>query len=298
MPQTLLILAAGMGSRYGGLKQIDPVGPGGETLMDYSVYDALRAGFDKLVFVIRRDIEQSFKEKIGRRYEQRVHVEYVYQELNSLPAGFTVPPNRKKPWGTAHAVLVTAPAIQEPFAAINADDFYGAESIRLLGQHLQEKNSDYAMVGFVLRNTLSEFGSVARGVCRLGPNGFLQNVVELTRIERDGTKAKYTDGSGTVHPLTGDEVVSLNLWGFQPQIFSQLEREFIHFLKARQDDEKAEFFISTEIDKLVARGQAKVKVLRTPDSWFGITYREDRAMVVSGIERLVQSGVYPQRLWE
>ena len=298
MPQTLLILAAGMGSRYGGLKQIDPVGPGGETLMDYSVYDALRAGFDKLVFVIRRDIEQSFREKIGRRYEQRVHVEYVYQELNSLPAGFTVPPNRKKPWGTAHAVLVAAPAIQEPFAAINADDFYGAESFRLLGQHLQEKNSDYAMVGFVLRNTLSEFGSVARGVCRLGPNGFLQNVVELTRIEREGAAAKYTDAAGTVQPLTGDEVVSLNLWGFQPLIFQQLKREFIEFLKTHREDEKAEFFISTEIDKLVARGEAKVKVLRTPDSWFGITYREDRSMVVSGIERLVRNGVYPQKLWE
>jgi UTP-glucose-1-phosphate uridylyltransferase len=298
MPKTLLVLAAGLGSRYGGLKQIDPVGPGGETLMDYSVYDALRAGFDKVVFVIRRDIEQSFKEKIGRRYEQRVHVEYVYQELNSLPAGFAVPPNRKKPWGTAHAVLVAALAIREPFGAINADDFYGAESFRLLSQHLQQNNADYAMVGFVLRNTLSEFGSVARGVCRLGPDGFLQNVVELTRIEREGDAAKYTDATGAVHPLTGDEVVSLNLWGFQPQIFQQLEREFSQFLKARQDDEKAEFFISTEIDKLVARREAKVKVLRTPDSWFGITYREDRAMVVSGIERLVRSGVYPQKLWE
>jgi UTP-glucose-1-phosphate uridylyltransferase len=169
MPKTLLVLAAGMGSRYGGLKQIDPVGPGGETLMDYSVYDALRAGFDKVVFVIRRDIEQSFKEKIGRRYEQRVRVEYVYQELNSLPGGFTVPADRKKPWGTGHAILVAAPSIREPFAAINADDFYGAESFRLLGRHLQLTNSDYAMVGFVLRNTLSEFGSVARGVCRLGP---------------------------------------------------------------------------------------------------------------------------------
>lgn len=298
MPKTLLILAAGMGSRYGGLKQIDPVGPGGETLMDYSVYDALSAGFDKVVFVIRRDIEQSFKDIIGRRYEQRVQVEYVYQELNSLPAGFTVPPNRKKPWGTAHAVLVAAPAIQEPFAAINADDFYGAESFRLLGQHLQSTSSNYAMVGFVLRNTLSEFGSVARGVCRLGPNEFLQNVIELTRIERDGDAAKYTDSAGSVHPLTGDEVVSLNLWGFQPQIFRRLEREFAQFLKAQREDEQAEFFISTEIDKLVGRGEAKVKVLRTPDSWFGITYREDRPRVVSGIERLVLSGTYPQKLWE
>jgi len=297
MPKTLLILAAGMGSRYGGLKQIDPVGPGGETLMDYSVYDALRAGFDKVVFVIRRDIEQSFKEKIGRRYEQRVRVEYVYQELNSLPSGFPVPANRKKPWGTGHAILVAAHAIQEPFAAINADDFYGAESFRLLGRHLLQKSPNYAMVGFVLRNTLSEFGSVARGLCRLGPEEFLQNVVELTRIERDGDAAKYTDAAGTIRPLTADEVVSLNLWGFQPQIFQQLEREFIDFLKNYREDEKAEFFVSTVIGRLVGKGEAKVKVLRTPDSWFGITYREDRATVVSGIERLVQSGAYPQRLW-
>jgi len=298
MPKTLLVLAAGMGSRYGGLKQIDPVGPGGETLMDYSVYDALRAGFDKVVFVIRRDIEQSFKEKIGRRYEQRVRVEYVYQELNSLPGGFTVPANRKKPWGTGHAILVAAPSIREPFAAINADDFYGSESFRLLGRHLQLTNSDYAMVGFVLRNTLSEFGSVARGVCRLGPEGFLQSVVELTRIERDGAAAKYTDSTGTVNPLTGDEVVSLNLWGFQPQIFKQLEREFIGFLKSHREDGKAEFFISTVIGTLVGKGEAKVNVLRTPDSWFGITYREDRAIVVEGIERLISRRVYPQKLWE
>src|SRR5436190_4313579 len=182
MPKTLLVLAAGMGSRYGGLKQIDPVGPGGETLMDYSVYDALRAGFDKVVFVIRRDIEQSFKEKIGGRYQQRVQVEYVYQELNSLPVSFNVPSNRQKPWGTGHAVLVAASAIHEPFAAINADDFYGPNSFRLLGQHL-ETSSDYSMVGFVLRNTLSDFGSVARGVCQLGPDGFLQNIAELTRID-------------------------------------------------------------------------------------------------------------------
>jgi dTDP-glucose pyrophosphorylase len=298
MPKTLLILAAGMGSRYGGLKQIDPVGPSGETLMDYSVYDALRVGFDKVVFVIRRDLEQSFKEKIGRRYEQRVRVEYVYQELNALPAGFPTPDNRKKPWGTGHAILVAASAIQEPFAAINADDFYGAESFRLLARHLQSTPTDYAMVGFVLRNTLSEFGSVSRGVCRLGPGDFLQSIVELTRIERDGAAAKYTDATQTVHPLTNDELVSLNLWGFQPQIFAQLEREFVEFLKNNREDEKAEFFISTVIGTLVAKGEAKVKVLRTSDSWFGITYREDRPIVVSGIAHLVRNGVYPQKLWD
>jgi dTDP-glucose pyrophosphorylase len=297
MAKTLLVLAAGMGSRYGGLKQIDPVGPNGETLMDYSVYDALRAGFDKVVFVIRRDIEESFKGRIGRRYEQRMRVEYVYQELASLPEGFTVPPNRKKPWGTGHAVLVGAQAIREPFAAINADDFYGAESFRLLGEHLQSTTTDYSMVGFVLRNTLSEFGSVARGVCRLGTEGYLMSVVELTRIEREGAAAKYTDATGAVHPLTGNEIVSLNMWGFRPLIFEQLERELIAFLKKQGQDEKAEFFISTVIGALVSNGEAKVTLLRTPDSWFGITYREDRALVVSGIQRLIEGGVYPQKLW-
>jgi dTDP-glucose pyrophosphorylase len=298
MARTLLVLAAGMGSRYGGLKQIDPVGPSGETLMDYSVYDALRAGFDKVVFVIRRDIEESFKGKIGRRYEQHVQVDYVYQELASLPEGFTVPLNRKKPWGTGHAVLVAARAIREPFAAINADDFYGAESFRLLGEHLQPTASNYSMVGFVLRNTLSDFGSVARGVCQLGVDGFLQSVVELTRIEREGDAAKYTDTAGAVHFLTGNEIVSLNMWGFQPLIFEQLEREFTAFLKTLGRDEKAEFFISSVIGELVNKGEARVRVLRTPDSWFGITYREDRALVVSGIQRLIERGVYPQKLWD
>ena len=295
--KTLLLLAAGMGSRYGGLKQIDPVGPGGETLMDYSIYDALRAGFNKVVFVIRHDIEESFKEKIGSRYEKRVRVEYVYQELDTLPAGFHVPALRKKPWGTGHAVLVAAEQIHEPFAAINADDFYGAESFRLLGDFLQPASSDYAMVGFILRNTLSDFGTVARGVCRPGAGDFLQDIVELTQIERDGSAAKYTDTAGVVHRLTGVELVSLNLWGFHPPIFQQLKREFVEFLKTHGEDEKAEFFLSTVIGTLVSRGEARVKVLRTPDSWFGITYREDRALVVSGIQRLIQSGVYPQKLW-
>ena len=295
--KALLVLAAGMGSRYGGLKQIDPVGPSGETLMDYSVFDAIRAGFDKVVFVIRRDIEQDFKKKIGRRYERRVPVEYVYQELNSLPPGFSVPANRKKPWGTGHAVLVAAEAIHEPFAAINADDFYGAESFRVLAQHLQSDTHDYAMVGFQLRNTLSDFGSVARGLCQVGTDGFLQNVVELTRIERDRGNAKYTDGAGAVHPLSGDEIVSLNMWGFQPLIFKQLEREFIAFLKSHPQEEKAEFFLSSVIGALVTAGESRVKVLQTPDSWFGITYKEDRALVVAGIQRLIERGVYPQRLW-
>ena len=295
--KTLLVLAAGMGSRYGGLQPIDPIGPGGETLMDYSIYDALRAGFDKVVFVIRHDLEADFKNIIGRRYERRVQVEYAYQELAALPDGFTAPATRKKPWGTAHAVLAAAQAVHEPFAAINADDFYGAESFNILGRQLAGSTQDYAMVGFVLRNTLSAFGSVARGVCRLDHNAFLEDVVELTRIERDGAAARYTDANGGAHALTGDEVVSLNMWGFQPALFEQLQEQFIDFLKRHPNDEQAEFFLSSVIGTLVARGQARVRVLPTPDAWFGITYREDRPQVVEGIRRLVERGIYPPRLW-
>jgi UTP-glucose-1-phosphate uridylyltransferase len=295
---TLLVLAAGMGSRYGGLKQIDPIGPGGESIIDYSVFDALRAGFGKLVFVIRRDIERPFKEFIGSRFEGRVEVEYVFQELNKLPPGFSAPPTRQKPWGTGHAVLMGAEVIREPFAAINADDFYGMHSFQLLGRHLASDSPDYAMVGFVLRNTLSEFGSVARGVCQTSADGFLQSVVELTRIERAGRAAKYTDAAGQVHSLTGDEIVSLNLWGFTPSIFEHLRREMVSFLKEDGQHEKAEFFIPTVVNSLLASGAAQVRVLRTPDSWFGVTYREDRPRVIQSMQELIRRGDYPERLWE
>lgn len=293
----LLILAAGIGSRYGGLKQIDPVGPSGETIMDYSVYDALRAGFGRLVFVIRRDLELAFRQTIGARFEKRVPVDYVFQDLDKLPAGFAPPPNRSKPWGTGHAILMAQEAIGEPFGVINADDFYGRHSCESLARHLQSANPDYAMVGFVLRNTLSEFGSVARGVCRTTPDGFLQDVVELTRIHRQGGAVKYTDPAGTVHPLTGAETVSLNMWGFNPTIFTHLRRELVSFLQAHPHDEKAEFFIPTVVNTLVSRGQERLKVLRTPDSWFGITYREDRPRVMENIRRLIGQGVYPDKLW-
>jgi len=294
---TLLVLAAGIGSRYGGLKQIDPIGPGGETIIDYSVYDALRAGFGKLVFVIRRDIEEQFKQLIGSRFERRVEVGYVMQDLDKLPPGFSVPPNRKKPWGTAHAVLMGAEAIREPFAAINADDFYGMHSFQLLSRHLASGSEDYAMVGFILKNTLSEFGSVARGVCQATADGYLQSVVELTRIERDGDAARYTDAGGAVRPLTGAEIVSLNLWGFNPGIFDHLRRELVAFLNRSGQDEKAEFFLPSVVNTLVGSGQARLRVLRTPDSWFGVTYREDRPRVIQSIRELIQRGDYPERLW-
>jgi len=297
MPPTLLILAAGLGSRYGGLKQMNPVGPGGETIMDYSIYDALRAGFGKLVFVIRRDLEAPFKETIGARFEKRLPVEYVFQELEQLPLGFSVPVNRTKPWGTGQAILTAAAVVQEPFAAINADDFYGAHSFRALAEHLRSGGHDYAMVGFVLRNTLSEFGNVARGACRVDAAGFLQTVTELTQIEPDGAAARYTDGQGMVHPLSGDETVSMNLWGFTPAVFGQLREQFTAFLQTHSGNEKAEFYIPSVVNALIHAGQARCRVLRTKDSWFGVTYRADRPRVIASVRALVARGDYPESLW-
>jgi hypothetical protein len=298
---TLLILAAGMGSRYGGLKQIEPVGPAGEAIIDYSIYDALRAGFGRLVFIIRKDIEQPFREAVGARFEKRIAVEYVFQELDKIPAPFTVPGGRTKPWGTTQAILMAADTIHEPFAAINADDFYGAESYRLLAQHLQPGPSadivDYAMVGFVLRNTLSEFGSVARGVCRIGAGGYLEGVVEMTSIARDDAGIRNTDAEGRVTPLTGDEPVSMNMWGFTPRVFPQLRARFDAFLRANSTDLKRECYIPSTVNDLVADGEALVKVLRTSDAWFGVTYREDHPRVVENIRRLIRAGAYPERLW-
>jgi hypothetical protein len=293
----LLVLAAGIGSRYGGLKQIDPVGPGGETIIDYSIYDALRAGFGKLVFVIRRDIEAPFKETIGARFEKRITVEYVFQEVDKLPPEVSVPANRTKPWGTGHAILMAADVIREPFAAINADDFYGANSFRVLAEHLYSGSSDYAMVGFILRKTLSEFGGVARGVCSVSASGFLQTVTELTKIEMDGSGAKYTDGSGVVRPLGDNETVSMNMWGFTPALFAHLREQFAGFLKKNGQDEKSEFYIPAAVNALVSAGLARVKVLRTTDSWFGVTYREDRPRVIKNIRALIARGDYPEKLW-
>lgn len=286
-----------MGSRYGGLKQLDPIGPGGETLMDYSVYDALRAGFSKLVFVIRRDMEAQFKSTIGQKFERRVQVQYAYQELGNLPAGFAIPAGRTKPWGTGHAVLAAAEVVHDPFAVINADDFYGIASFRTLGEHLRSGAPDYAMVGFVLRNTLSEFGSVARGVCQVNPQGYLENVTEMTRIEKDGESARHTDAAGQTHPLLGDEIVSLNMWGFLPSLFPRLEEEFSEFLRQHNSDLKAEFYIPSAVNKMVEANQARVKVLRTPDHWFGITYRQDRDSVLDGLNQLIDRGNYPAKLW-
>lgn len=294
---TLLVLAAGMGSRYGGLKQIDPVGPNGETIIDYSIFDAMRAGFGKLVFVIRKDIEQQFREIVGSRFEKRIAVEYVFQELNKLPAGYSLPDGRTKPWGTTHAILMAEDAIKEPFAAINADDFYGQNAYKVVAQHLGSGTPDYAMVGFTLKNTLSDFGTVARGVSRVDANNYLTHIVELMKIERAGTGAKDTSPDGKITQLTGDEAVSMNFWGFTPALFPQIKVEFEKFLKQAGGELKSECYIPATVGELVTSGKAKCKVLRSPDSWFGVTYREDRPAVVESIRKLIAQGQYPEKLW-
>ena len=290
---TLLILAAGMGSRYGGLKQIDAVGPSGETILDFSVYDASRAGFGQIVFVIRRDIEDAFRQSIGARFEQRIPVKYVFQEIDDLPPGFTVPAGRTKPWGTTQAVLAAAEVIHEPFAVINADDFYGQESFQSLSRHLLTESSGYAMIGFILRNTLSEFGSVARGISAVDENGYLASVVEVTGIERDSGEIKAGGGIR----LSGDEIVSMNMWGFTPRVFDQLRSYFESFLEANSLDQRAECYLPNAVNSLIHSGESRVRVLPTSEAWFGVTYREDRPRVVESIGRLVSSGVYPKRLW-
>lgn len=294
---TLLVLAAGMGSRYGGLKQIDPVGPSQETIIDYSIFDALRAGFGKLVFVIRKDIEAQFREIIGARFEKRIAVEYVYQELDKLPAGYALPAGRTKPWGTTHAILMATDVIKEPFAAINADDFYGQQAYQVLAQHLTSGAPEYAMVGFILKNTLSDHGSVARGVSRVDANNYLTHIVELMKIERAGSGVKDTGTDGKITQLTGEEAVSMNFWGFTPAIFPQLQVEFEKFLKRAGGEQKSECYIPATVGELVTSGQAKCKVLRSSDSWFGVTYREDRPQVVASIRQLIAQGKYPEVLW-
>ena len=294
---TLLVLAAGMGSRYGGLKQIDPVGPAGETIIDYSIYDALRAGFGKLVFVIRKDIEHQFREIVGAHFEKHAPVEYVFQELDKLPAPYTLPAGRTKPWGTTHAILMADGVIKENFAAINADDFYGQEAYQVLAKHLTSGTPDYAMVGFILKNTLSAHGSVARGVSRVDTNNYLTNIVEMMKIEPDGSGAKNTEADGKITQLTGDEAVSMNFWGFTPALFPQLKVEFEKFLKKAGGEQKSECYIPATVGDLVTSGRAKCKVLRSSDSWFGVTYREDRTQVVESIRQLIAQGKYPGKLW-
>jgi NDP-sugar pyrophosphorylase family protein len=279
-------MAAGLGSRFGGLKQFSPVGPAGETILDYSIHDAIRAGFTRVVFVIRKEIEADFRDTIGARLSTLIPIDYVFQELGDLPAHFTPPPGRTRPWGTAQAVLVAAGAIDTPFAVINADDFYGANSIRLIAQHLISGSPDYAMVAYPLRNTLSPHGTVSRGICQLDSDGNLQSIVEQTRIAPDGQQARATEPDGRATHLTGEELVSMNLWGFTPSIFPALRTRFARFLAQHSADLTAEALLPTFIGDLITSGSARVRGLQTSDPWFGITYREDLPRVSAGIRAL------------
>jgi len=293
----LVILAAGMGSRFGGLKQVQPVGPHGELIIEYSIFDALRAGFDRLVLVIRKDIEADFRATIGRRLESRMAVDYVFQDLADVPAAYRAhAAARTKPWGTGHAVLAARDVVRRPFAVINADDFYGASGYRALAAHFAA-SKDYALVGYPLRQTLSEHGSVSRGVCAVDAVGRLKNITELTKIEQTATGVRYLDGAGAARPLTGDETVSVNFWGFTPAVLPQLEALFADFLAARSGDPKAEFYLPTAISDLNERGAANVALLRSESAWFGITYREDLPSAMSAVRELVAAGRYPAPLW-
>lgn len=292
----LVVLAAGMGSRFGGIKQVQPVGPHGELIIEYSAYDALRAGFGRLVLVIRKDIEGDFRAMIGRRLEDRMEVRYVYQELDANLPGGQVPPGRTKPWGTAHATLVARPEVRGPFAVINADDFYGASAYRTLAGHFAV-STDYAMVGYPLRQTLSEHGSVSRGLCRTTPDGRLASITEITKIEKTPVGARYTDADGQEKLLSGDEIVSMNFWGFNPGVFPQLEAKFRTFLEKRGGDPKAEIYLPTAISELNETGEAKIALHRSSDAWFGLTYRDDLAAAQATMRSLIAAGRYPSPLW-
>jgi len=299
MKPTLMILAAGMGSRYGGLKQMDRMGPSGETLMDYSVYDALQAGFGKVVFVIRKDIEADFCEMFIDKIGKHMPVEYVIQDLHDLPEGFNVPEGRQKPWGTNHAVLAGRKAIKEPFAVINADDFYGRDAYRVLAAYLsklENADTDYCMVGYPLVNTLSEHGTVNRGVCQLNQEGFLTQVTERIGLGwRDETIGFEEEGKWIeVLPKTR---VSMNMWGFTPKFFEQTEADFQDFLKVEGNEMKSEFFIPSTVSKLIDSEKCRVNVLETSAKWFGITYKEDRDKTVAKIQEMVAAGEYPEKLW-
>lgn len=300
---SLVVMAAGMGSRYGGLKQVDPVGPQGEMIIHYSVYDALRAGFEQVVFVIRQEIAETFREHVGCVIEPHADVRYVYQELDQLPAGVVVPAGRRKPWGTAHAVLSAQAAVHTPFAVINADDFYGATAYTAMAGHLRQAADragqfDIAMIGYPLRNTLSEHGHVARGVCELTPDGDLVSIQERTRIQAFEDGIKYWDEPAGWVTLAPETVVSMNVWGFTPGIFEALEQSFGAFLRTQGEQLlTAEFYLPGFVGQLVSAGRARVRVLPTAESWFGVTYQEDRPRVQAAIRALSEQGYYPERLW-
>ena len=297
---TLLVLAAGMGSRYGGLKQLDSVGPNGETVIDYSVFDAIRAGFNKVVFIIREDFKEEFKLSIGEKFQDRIEVEYAFQKLDELPPGYTIPNDRTKPWGTGHAILSAMQNVRDPFAVINADDFYGQLAYQKIYNYLSEPPVDalpakYCMVGYPLKNTLSEHGSVSRGICSVSEDDKLNSVRELTHIVKKHSEI-FNEVNGEKESLTGDEVVSMNMWGFSPQVFIQLERLFSEFLKENLNVLSSEFYIPFAVDNLIQSGTATVEVLETTEKWFGVTYQEDKVQVQKAILSLIQHGDYPSSI--
>lgn len=301
----LVIMAAGMGSRYGGLKQIDPVDEYGNIIIDFSIYDAREAGFKKVIFIIKKSIEEEFKLHIGNRISRYMEVEYVYQELDQVPQGVVVPEGRVKPWGTAHAVLCCSPFVKGPFAVINADDYYGKEAFRMIYEQLSmvEDNDkyQYTMVGYKLYNTLTENGHVARGVCTVDENSHLADIHERTRIERHGGMAEYTEDDGaTWMGLPESTIVSMNMWGFTASIIEELNSRFGAFLEKNLESNplKCEYFLPFVVDELLKSGRAEVTVLKSVDRWYGVTYKKDKEVVVKAIQELKDSGLYPQKLWE
>jgi len=300
---TLVVMAAGIGSRYGGLKQIDPVGPSGEVVLDYSVFDALRAGFDRIVFIIRRDIEEAFREKIGRRIERAADTAYVFQSLDQLPPGFSVPPDRKKPWGTAQAILACRDAVSTSFLAINADDYYGRAAFEAMSGYLGRepgagRGNDFAMVGYRLANTLSEHGTVTRGVCEATAEGYLVGIRERFKIRRFPDGIKHTENDIDWLPLDPESWTSMNFWGFTPGLFGELGRLFPEFLRANAAHiTKAEFLIPEAVGILVRENRARVRILPTRERWFGVTYPEDRPLFRSSVLKLIDADVYPRDLW-
>lgn len=301
MKPTLLVLAAGMGSRYGGLKQMDPLGPNGESIIDYSVYDAARAGFGKVIFVLREDIVADFYELFANKYKAVIEVDHVVQRLSDLPEGILLNEQRSKPWGTGHAVLAARKKLQEPFAVINGDDFYGADAFKVMADFLSQADPNeikyQSMVGYVLNNTLSEYGFVSRGICSSDSNNFLTTVTERTHIERIEDGIIFEDENETKHHLSGDEIVSMNFWGFTPALLSPFYEKFTQFMLENSQALKSEFFIPLGINQLIQDGVLQVKVLESTARWFGVTYQQDKPLVISKLRELSATGVYPDKIW-
>ena len=301
----LVIMAAGMGSRYGGLKQIDPMDDDGHIIMDFSIFDAVRAGFEKVIFIIKRQNEKDFKEVIGKRIAKKVQVEYVFQDLDNLPQGYTVPEGRVKPFGTGHAILCCKDVIDGPFAVINADDYYGVSAFKTIYDYLDTHQDDdkyrYAMVGYILENTLTDNGHVARGVCETDENHYLTGITERTRIEKKEDGTYYTENDGqTWHKIKAGSIVSMNFWGFSESILKELDERFSKFLDENLEKNplKCEYFLPTVVNELLDEGKATVEVLKSTDRWYGVTYKEDKAFVMEAIQRFKDSGIYPKKLWE